>query len=418
LKRFFQKSEFGRNVVTLMTGTAIAQAIPIAVSPILTRLYSPSDFGVFAVYMAVTAVLSVIATGRYEQVVMLPQKDEDAANVVVLSLIVSTLFSLILLLIVVIWNSPITALLGNSEISGWLYLIPFSVLSMGAYNTFTYWLNRKKCFRAMSANRIMQGSVTASGQVFGGFWKTGPIGLIVSYVVGWIPAIYFAARSYNYKDYPISVSSVIAHAKLYKNYPVFSAPGALLDCASVQAPVFFLTKGYETATVGFFSLAMRVLAAPASIISTSIGQVFFQKISALIHTDREKIPAEVLNTAKKLTVIAALIFLPFIIFGGDIFGFIFGEKWRIAGDYLIILAPALFVRFIGSPLSNIFLATGNVRLCTLWQMLYFISSIIVMCILIGSSIKLFLIGFVINEIVLHAVYFYLIIIASKRVIIR
>ena len=128
-------------MITLMTGTAIAQAIPIAVSPILTRLYSPSDFGVFAVYMAVTAVLSVIATGRYEQVVMLPQKDEDAANVVVLSLIVSTFFSLIFLVIVATWNSSITALLGNPEISGWLYLIPLSVLSMGVYNKFTYWLN-------------------------------------------------------------------------------------------------------------------------------------------------------------------------------------------------------------------------------------------------------------------------------------
>jgi len=405
-------------VITLMTGTAIAQAIPIAVSPILTRLYSPSDFGVFAVYMAVTAVLSVIATGRYEQVVMLPQKDEDAANVVVLSLIVSTFFSMILLVIVAIWNSSITALLGNPEISGWLYLIPFSVLSMGAYNTFTYWLNRKKCFRAMSANRVMQGSVTASGQVFSGYWKTGPAGLIVSFVVGWIPAIYFAARSYDYKAYPLRLSSIIAQAKLYKNYPGFSAPGALLDCASVQAPVFFLARGYEAATVGFFSLAIRVLSAPASIISTSIGQVFFQKISALIHNDREKIPSEVFNTAKKLTVVAAVIFIPFMIFGDDIFGFVFGEKWRIAGEYLLILAPALFVRFVVSPLSTLLLATGNVRLCTLWQTLYFVSSIVVLSILIRHSITEFLVGFVINEIVMYALYFYLIIIASKRAITR
>jgi len=42
------KSEFAKNVLTLMTGTTIAQAIPIAISPILTRIYTPEDFGVFA----------------------------------------------------------------------------------------------------------------------------------------------------------------------------------------------------------------------------------------------------------------------------------------------------------------------------------------------------------------------------------
>jgi O-antigen/teichoic acid export membrane protein len=405
-------------VITLMTGTTIAQAIPIAVSPILTRLYSPNDFGVFALYMAVTSVLSVIATGRYEQVVMLPQGDEDAANVVVLSLIVSTFFSLILLVIVAIWNSPITALLGNPEISGWLYLIPFSILSMGAYNTFNYWLNRQKRFRTMSANRIMQGSITASGQVTLGFWETGPTGLIISFVVGWISAICFAARSYDYKAYPLRLSSIIAHAKLYKDYPRLSSPGALLDCASVQAPVFFLTRGYEVATVGFFSLAMRALSAPASIISTSVGQVFFQRISALIHSGHEKISSEVFSTAKKLAVVAAVTFIPFMILGGDIFGFIFGEKWRTAGEYVTILSPALFVRFVVSPLSSLLLATGNVRLSALWQTLYFISSIIVMSILIGHSVTVFLAGFVINEIAMYALYFYLIIIASKRVKIR
>lgn len=399
-----------------MTGTTIAQAIPVAVSPILTRLYSPNDFGVFALYMAVTSVLSVVATGRYEQVVMLPQRDEDAANVVLLSLIVSAFFSLILLAIVVIWNSPITALLGNPEISGWLYLIPFSVLSMGAYNTFNYWLNRQTRFKAMGANRIMQGSVTASGQLVLGYGGTGSTGLICGFLFGWLPAIYMAAKSYDYKAYPLRLSSIIAHAKLYKNYPGLSAPGALLDCASVQAPVFFLTKGYEAAMVGFFSLTMRVLSAPASIIGTSIGQVFFQKISVLIHSDHEKIPSEVFNAAKQLAVIAAAIFIPCMFLGGDIFGIIFGETWRTAGEYLVILAPALFVRFVVSPLSSLLLATGNVRLCTLWQTLYFVSTVVVLSILLGHGITVFLVGFVINEIVMYALYFYLIIIASKRVL--
>lgn len=54
------KSEFSKNVLTLITGTTIAQAIPIAISPILTRIYTPEDFGVFALFVSLVGFISVI----------------------------------------------------------------------------------------------------------------------------------------------------------------------------------------------------------------------------------------------------------------------------------------------------------------------------------------------------------------------
>ena len=81
LTKLKPKSEFTRNVLTLMTGTTIAQAIPIAISPILTRLYTPKDFGVLALFVAITSIFGSIANGRYELAIMLPKKDEDAINI-------------------------------------------------------------------------------------------------------------------------------------------------------------------------------------------------------------------------------------------------------------------------------------------------------------------------------------------------
>lgn len=415
MKYFSKRAEFSRNVLTLVTGTTIAQAIPVAVSPILTRIYSPQDFGVFALYTAVTMILSVVATGRYEQVIMLPRSDEDAAHIVALSLIISALISFILLVIATIWNAPLTMLLGNPEISRWLYLVPVSVLLMGAYNSFNYWLNRQKSFRIMSANRITQGSLTAAGQLGLGYWFAGSTGLITGFICGWLAATFSAARFYRFKATCFRPHSILANAKLYKDYPGLSAPSSLLDAATTQAPVFFLTKGYDAATVGFFSLAMKVLYAPSSIISTAIGQVYFQKIAMLIHNDRESILSEVLGAAKKLAMIAAATFIPFMFIGDRIFGFIFGETWEVAGEYVGILAPALMFRFIVSPLSTVFLATGNLRMGAMWQAIYFISTISVFMMLFRCPIKTFLIGFVINEMVMYTFYFYLILLASKRV---
>ena len=82
LQRFKLKSEFSKNVLTLMTGTTIAQTIPVAISPILTRIYTPEDFGIFAIYLAITAILGNIVSGRYELAIMIPKKDEDAINLI------------------------------------------------------------------------------------------------------------------------------------------------------------------------------------------------------------------------------------------------------------------------------------------------------------------------------------------------
>ena len=130
------KSEFTRNVLTLMTGTTISLAIPIAISPVLTRIYTPQDFGVFALYMAITTIIAVLVTGRYELAIMLPKKDENAVDILILSLIISLVVSLISFLIIFFFNPQITKILGSQEISRWLYLVPCSILLIGFYNSF------------------------------------------------------------------------------------------------------------------------------------------------------------------------------------------------------------------------------------------------------------------------------------------
>ena len=146
IKKFKSRSEFSRNVLTLMTGTSIAQAIPIAVSPILTRIYTPEEFGSFALYMTIVSLLSILVTGRYELAIMLPKKDEDAINLVALSILISFIISVFVFLIVFIFNTEITDWLANKAISSWLYLIPLSIFFSGLYQSLYFWNNRLDTF--------------------------------------------------------------------------------------------------------------------------------------------------------------------------------------------------------------------------------------------------------------------------------
>ena len=130
LNKLKPKSEFSRNVLTLMTGTTIAQAIPIAISPILTRIYTPEDFGVFALYMAIASIIAVIATGRYEMAIMLPKEEEDVKSIVKLILILLSIVTFITFLIVSFFNQAIVSLFENQEISNWLYFFGWFISSI------------------------------------------------------------------------------------------------------------------------------------------------------------------------------------------------------------------------------------------------------------------------------------------------
>jgi O-antigen/teichoic acid export membrane protein len=353
IQKLKPKSEFSRNVLTLMTGTTIAQAIPIAISPILTRIYTPEDFGVFALFIAITAIFGSIANGRYELAIMLPKKDEDAINIFALGFIIVTSLSLFLLLLVVFFNSYFTKLLGNDEISFWLYFVPLTVFFTGLWNILNYFNNRKKQYKDLRNATILKSIVSAIIQLSIGFVKQGPTGLITATI---IPQFLANTRLLKniFKDKllvsKISKVKVIALAKRYKDFPKFSMWAGLLNSLSLNLTNILMSTFYSVATLGFYSLVQRVLGMPTSLIGGSIGQVFFQQA-----TKEKQKTGKAINTfnstVKKLLIIGLPSFGILFFIVEDLFAFVFGEEWRIAGVYAQIVVPLFFIRFIIGTIS-------------------------------------------------------------------
>ena len=121
------KSEYSKNIITLLSGNALAQAIPIAISPILTRLYTPEDFGVVALFGSISVLFGSIVNAQYESAIVLPRKNDDAYSIASLSLLIATVFSIILFIVILIFHDCIVDILGTEEISLWLYFIPLVV---------------------------------------------------------------------------------------------------------------------------------------------------------------------------------------------------------------------------------------------------------------------------------------------------
>jgi len=354
LTKLKPKSEFSRNVLTLMTGTTIAQAIPIAISPILTRIYTPEDFGMFALYMSVASIVSVVATGRYELAIMLPKKNEDAINIVALSIIISFFVSIISFLIVFIFNTQITNLLGNQEISNWLYFIPITVLLTGVYQSFNYWSNRKKQYKRLATSRVIQSSATATTNLGMGFGGFGSSGLILGGVLGqgFATAILgkLIWKEDGYRIKQIKKLKMFSLVKKYIKFPKFDLITIFTSVFSHQFIHILFNITFNAKIAGAYYLTQKIIGVPISIIGNSFGDVFKQKASS---------DYKLFNNAKNI-YLATLIKLSFLglfpsillyYFAIDIFSLVFGESWKVAGEFVKMMIPMLFLKFISSPLS-------------------------------------------------------------------
>ncbi|MBV6274051.1 oligosaccharide flippase family protein [Alcaligenaceae bacterium CGII-47] len=371
------KSGYVRNITTLMTGTALAQAIPIAISPILTRLYSPEEFGVFAFYMAIVSIASVAVTGRYEMAILLPKKDGDAFNVMALAMGLSCVISGLLFLLVVLFNRFLSELLGIPDLSRWLYWVPASTLLVGVYQSLNYWSNRKGHYRRLAASRVTQSGSSALVQLSGGYAGSGATGLVGGQLIG--QALSSAVLGWLiYKDDHTKLKKLkklrlMVMARRYSAFPKYLIAAHGINIASAQMPVILLGMLFTTATAGFYTLTQRAMGAPMSLIAGAIGDVFRQEASYsyVQHGNCKEIYQ---RTFKRLVVISAPLSILFFFSAPWVFGFVFGPAWRVSGEYAQILTPVLFFGFVVSPLSAMFMIAEKQRLDLAWQVCFFVAA--------------------------------------------
>ena len=353
--RLKPKSEFSRNVLTLMTGTTIAQAIPIAISPILTRIYTPEDFGILALFMAIVSIFGSISSGRYELAIMLPKKDEDAINIFALGFIIIIFISLFLFFIVLFFDDYLIKLLDNKEIGIWLYFVPITVFFIGLFNILNYFNNRKKQYKDIAVATIIKSIVLAVIQLSVGFFKQGASGLIGGQIISNIFANMRLIKNI-IKDKAlmarISKVKIIALGKRYKNFPLISLPSNFINVLNQNLVNMLISTVYNIKTLGLYALVQRVMGVPSSLIGSSIGQVFFQQ-AAKERQESGRAIKTFTSTVIKLVIIAIPMYGILFLIVEDLFLFVFGEKWQIAGEFAKILVPLFFIRFISSTVSTI-----------------------------------------------------------------
>ena len=347
-------SEFSKNVVTLATGTTIAQAIPIAISPILTRIYTPEDFGVFALYLSITAILSSIVNGKYEMAIMLPKTDLEALTIVKLSLYISCTISVLFFLIFLFSKHQISLWLNEPNIENWLLLIPISIFIAGLYNALNYYNTRNRLYSQVSKSQVSKSLGLSVGQISLGFMNLAHGGLVLGNLVSRLfgNLILFEALKPKLNVIKnIGFDNCRAVAKRFKKFPLFSMPSVLLNSVTLNSTNFFIAAIFSSKFLGFYALSNKILGLPSLVIGGSIGQVYYQE-ACMIRNERRSILPLFLATLLKLVFISVPIFVILYFTVSPVFELVFGKDWVMAGTMAQIVIPLVAFRFVSSTLSS------------------------------------------------------------------
>jgi len=371
LRKLKPKSEFVRNVLTIMTGTSIAQAIPILISPILTRIYAPADFGVFAVFSALFTILAILSTGRYELAIILPHRDEDAAHVSVLAVGVSALLTIATLPLLLTFGRPLSLLLKTQDLERWLYLLPPMAFLTALLQVLNYWANRRKWFKTLATNRVFLSLVMVAVNLTMGWAGWGARGLILGNLIATGTAASLLLFKV-FREDPRFFTSIRGHriheqALRYSDFPKFSILANVMNVLSNQLPVLLLNTFFNPTTSGLFFMTQRVLARPTAILSDSIQEVFKQRASR-DYAELGNCADIFAKTAKKLILISLPPALILLLAGPSLFAYVFGEAWRPSGEYARILSVMLFFSFTASPLSYVFYIVQKQKYDLIWQL--------------------------------------------------
>jgi len=356
IKKLKPKSEFARNVITLMTGTTIAQAIPIAISPLLTRMYTPEDFGVFALYMSIVGFIGIIVNGKYDMAIILPKRNDEAFNVLILSLLITIFVSLTSLGCIYLFYEDILIFFNNKEIGRIIYFIPVSVLFIGVFQSLYYWNSRQKAFYQISKATIYQTITIGASQIgFGSLYLMNS-GLIYGNIIGRLLTVIILLKlsfknSIEYiKD--VKAKTIAGQAKKYKDFPLISTFHSLSEVSRISGTVILISFFFDSTLVGFYALSLRVMQVPLSVIGSSLGNVIYQKFNKTYNADESLFP-DLKTILIKLLLIAIPLFILLYLILPDLFKMIFGHSWYQAGEYSRLLIPYLFMNFIVAPISNI-----------------------------------------------------------------
>lgn len=353
---------FLRNVFQVLSGNVVAQAIALGTMPIITRLYSPADFGVFSVIISLLTVLVPISNLRYNAAIPLPGEDADALSLLLLSFLVTGVSAVILAGLIGLWELGLLPVAGGlipETARGYLWAIPAGILLSSGLLNLNGWAVRCQQFKELARSDIAESAVNRGFVLISGWvMPLGAWGLLIGRLAGMAVGLTYLIHvglkgMWNRVGRAISFAEIRSLAHRYRNFPLYSTWSGLIIMAAMELPVILMLLLFSPVVSGFYAVGVRIIRFPINMVGNALSRVFFHKAAAL--KDNE---AELADRITEMVAYMVFVGLPgvlvLIFFGDLLFGLVFGDRWTESGVYVQILAPTYLFIFLFRPLVILF----------------------------------------------------------------
>jgi O-antigen/teichoic acid export membrane protein len=359
------KTEFSRNFIALFSGTTISQIIPFIVAPIISRLYSPADFGFYSFFISIVGLLSIIVTLKYEMAIILPSNTKIADQLLQTSILLSVFASSLILAITILGY-----FIFHYEL---IFLtLPFAVFLLSIVNIYDRFYNRAKQYKKMSYQRIAKSSMESGYNLLGYIKTFKSYNLIYGFILSYLVSFLFVwINEYKtIKKVFSKISSLRIRLTLirYIDFPKYTLPHTFLNTLSTSIPILLIPIYYDQSVLGSYTFGLKYIQAPLALISAAIYNVIGQEFSENIN-NREALSLKFYYVLKKLILFSILLF-PCLIFAESIFSFVFGNQWAVSGEFICILSLWIILNFIVSSFANIPIIFNQQKTALIIEIIY------------------------------------------------
>lgn len=353
LRRLGRKAagnSFLQSIGVLASGTAAGQAIIVAASPILTRLYRPEEFGAFAVWSAVLFTLLQVSCLRYDAAIVLPDDEQRAADLLGLAALAATAFCAALALALPWAGGPLVAWTGTPQLAPYLQWLPVSLWAAALFQALQQWSIRRRAFGTLARSNVLQSTLRVGVQVGAGLLRWGTPGLLLGDIAGRFLGTGTLAGTVRGLRRP-TLSGLKEAARRYRRFPLVASGSGLLNQAVLQLPPLLLAGLYGPQVAGWYALGQRVIQLPMVMVGHSITHVYVERAARHVRDGEPGVPRLLVRTALLLLALGAVPFGLLAAFGPWLFARVFGPAWEETGHYARLLAGMSLAQFVVSPLS-------------------------------------------------------------------
>ena len=378
-----------RGLVTVLAGGLTGQGLVVLASPLLTRIYDPSDFGLLGVFTALVAMLTVMSTWRLELAIPLPKEDGDAAAVAWAALSLTAVAAAVVGLVGAFFGESVAALLDAPGLDDVWWLVALSVAALGIAATISAWLVRTQAYGLLGGRNALQGVAQVSTQIGLGLAGAGAPGLLLGLPVGRLFGVGgLLTRGGLLRQRLPTMGAVRAGLSRYRRFPLVSSWAALINSAGLQIPVLLISGVYGQASAGLFALAVRIVVAPTVLIGQAVSDVFVGEVGNLVRGDAPDVERTLRSTAARLLAIGIVPALVVVVAGPWAFAHIFGAEWASSGTFAQLLVLGYLGQFVVAPTSQILSLAEKQTWGLAWDITRAVLVIggLLLCIALGGSV--------------------------------